>query len=314
MAFDFNMFEIDQFFGYLIQGKLRTAMDYLKQYPEESDRLTLYERLFEEEQYIVFPLPEELQKVMLAYQRYYRDVFYLEMESEAAADVLYAALLELQVVKEQAQDHFGYPSECYAKKMRKDSLLLGMLEEKILPSLFEREGLHFMGGRTGGFHGPCVWKNTDVIIYQVELPQGTEPYTVRFHRDFVTKGWLDYLSFGAVSVGGWTDGDGIINCIADCYDLESEAFRISLLKHEAQHVQDLRCYPGISREILEYRAKLVELIYSEERDLLAAFTKEAGGGNGHAAAAERIVREMEGITDREGIRKKAEGLLWNSIR
>lgn len=44
---------------------------------------------------------------------------------------------------------------------------------------------------------------------------------------------------------------------------------------------------------LEYRAKLVELIYSKERNLLQAFSQEANPmdkSNGHAMAAHRIVK------------------------
>lgn len=53
----------------------------------------------------------------------------------------------------------------------------------------------------------------------------------------------------------------------------------------------------MSSEDLEYRAKLVELIYSKERNLLQAFSQEADDSdtsNGHAMAAYRI---MKGYAD-----------------
>lgn len=53
----------------------------------------------------------------------------------------------------------------------------------------------------------------------------------------------------------------------------------------------------MSSEDLEYRAKLVELIYSTERNLLCSFAQEADNSdknNGHAMAAYRIVK---GFTD-----------------
>lgn len=55
---------------------------------------------------------------------------------------------------------------------------------------------------------------------------------------------------------------------------------------------DLSNYKNISSEDLEYRAKLVELIYSKERNLLERFVLEAdnsNNGNGHSLAAGRIV-------------------------
>lgn len=57
----------------------------------------------------------------------------------------------------------------------------------------------------------------------------------------------------------------------------------------------------MSSEDLEYRAKLVELIYSAERNLLCLFAQEADNSdnnNGHAMAAYRIVH---GYADTLGV-------------
>lgn len=118
---------------------------------------------------------------------------------------------------------------------------------------------------------------------------------------FVVKSWLDYLSFGKVSTGGWTDTDGIINCVKSSYDFDSEDYRVSLLKHEAQHARDLSLWPDMPSAMLEYRAKLVELIYSAERNLLTQFVREADSSddsNGHFAAVYRIVSEYCKILDK----------------
>ena len=58
----------------------------------------------------------------------------------------------------------------------------------------------------------------------------------------------------------------------------------------------------MSSEDLEYRAKLVELIYSNERNLLERFAKEAEScdkSNGHSAASDRIMEGFSKILDRE---------------
>ena len=110
------------------------------------------------------------------------------------------------------------------------------------------------------------------------------------------RSWLDYISFGETGTGGWSNGDGLIHCVRAAYDLDSEDFRVSLLKHEAQHAMDQTRYPGITNEELEYRAKLVELIYSEERGMLSRFIAQADtsrAGNGHGLAAERIAAGFE---------------------
>ena len=104
---------------------------------------------------------------------------------------------------------------------------------------------------------------------------------------------MDYLTFGRYGTGGWASPDGTINCIEQAYDFESERFRVSLLKHEAQHAVDMKRFPGISQAELEYRAKLVELHFSSDLSLLQKFLSEADErktGDSHAAASARIKR------------------------
>ena len=139
----------------------------------------------------------------------------------------------------------------------------------------------------------------------MELPDCNQKYAVKFLNGFVSKSWLDYVSFGVLSTGGWSDGDGIINCVKSSYDLEDENFTVSLLKHEAQHAVDLKAYPEMTSADLEYRAKLVELIYSAKRNMLEQFSYEADSSkdsNGHAMAASKIVAEFKTRT-RENLTK-----------
>lgn len=117
-------------------------------------------------------------------------------------------------------------------------------------------------------------------------------YKVNLLDGFLSKSWLDYISFGKVGTGGWANEDGMIHCVKASYDLEDEPFTVSLLKHEAQHAMDLFRYHNMASEDLEYRAKLVELIYSSKRNLLNRFLHEADSsdpGNGHGLAADRII-------------------------
>lgn len=286
------IFETGIFYGFLVQGDLHKAIEYIKQFPSEAARLARYGQLFESQQYINYPVHSELQNILLSYQKYYRDVFYLRETPEVSARTLQSRLNGLLCCQQPYS--------------------LDILEESVIPEIFQEHGLHFMGGKTEGFRGPYVWRSTEETTYQVGLPAGVQPYTVRLHRDFITKSWLDYISFGEISTGGWSNGDGAIDCIADCYDVTSEAFQVSFLKHEAQHTRDLSHYPQISQEDLEYRAKLVELIYSEERDLLADFYQQSADATAHARAAKRICNELAGIPDRKSFQAKAQELLRKS--
>ena len=276
-----HVFHENVYCGFIIKGDLVGAIRYVKRFPEQSALYQRYITIFDEEQYLIYAIDEPLNDIMHAYQQYYRDAFYLCLDNDKAADRLRAKLAALLHVK--------------------DRYSLDDMEREAVAGAFQRRGFCFLGGKTGGYYGPYVWKTTESITYDVELPDGVQTYTVKLLDGFVAKSWLDYLSFGKVSTGGWTDADGIINCVKSSYDFDSEIFRVSLLKHEAQHARDLTLWPDMPSAMLEYRAKLIELIYSVERNLLAQFVHEADSSNdsnGHSNAACRIVSEYCKLLDK----------------
>lgn len=261
------------FLGRLVRGDLRGAMELIRQSPEHSGLYQKYVSRFEEENYEVFEEDDTLNKILLIYQKYYRDVFYLNMEPEQAEKAMERRFRELLGGADEAPDFSELESGPIARE-------------------FEKRSYHFLGGLTSGYWGPYIWKDTQTKRYDVELPDGVRGYTLKLLDGFISLSWLHYISFGITGTGGWTGADGTIHCVRDSYDLDSENFQVSLLKHEAQHGADLAVWPDMSSEDLEYRAKLVELIYSSQRDLLPKFRNQAGCGspkNGHAAAADRIV-------------------------
>ena len=265
-------FSEDNYFGYIIKGDLHGALHYIEQFPEQVELLHKYLSIFKHRQYIVYPIDKQLNCILQIYQQYYIDVFFLGIKNEDAENQLTRQLVDFLRIKETTE--------------------LSDIENHHLTELFKAKGFYFMGGKTSGYYGPYVWKSIETKIYSVELPKGTQNYTINFLDEFITTSWIDYLSFGKVGTGGWTNGDGIINCIKSSYDFNSEAFMVSLLKHEAQHAMDLSNFYNITSVDLEYRAKLVELIYSKERNLLEQFSFEAdnsNGNNGHTVASTRII-------------------------
>ena len=264
------------YYGYIVKGDLIGALHYIKQFREQINLYNKYIAIFEREQYISYPVDTELNCILRIYQRYYYEVFFLGIEKEEAEAKLRARLA----------DFFGIKDEYIG---------LSHIEQNQVAEAFRLKGFYFMGGKTSGYYGPYIWQCAETKNYEVELPKGTQEYKIALLDGFLTKSWIDYLSFGEISPGGWTDGDGIINCIKSSYDFDSENFKVSLLKHEAQHARDLLKYENISSEDLEYRAKLVELIYSKERNLLDMFANEADNSsksNGHSRAASRIIGEF----------------------
>lgn len=272
-------FSKSTYYGYIIKGDLTGAIRYVNQFPEQTVLYNRFMTVFEQEQYTTYEVDADLNNILTFYQQYYRDVFYLCIGKERSADKLRTSLAAL----------FGIADE---------RIELCDLEQNQIAEAFQSRGLHFLGGKTSGYYGPYIWRTTETVAYEVELPDGIQTYTVKLLDGFITRSWIDYLSFGDISPGGWADGDGIINCVKSSYDFESENFRVSLLKHEAQHARDLEMDKNMSPEDLEYRAKLVELIYSSERNLLEQFVQEADASdksNSHAMAADRIIKGFTGM-------------------
>ena len=262
--------QIQDFF---INGDIKGAIAYMREHEEFKDILPKYIAVFENCEYRTYDVPKFLGKILLFYQVYFRDVFYCRLpEKEAAAKLLTQLknLLDMPNAKE------------------------AQLAEK-LRDVFEKNGFHSLFGTTQGYYGPYIWKDTVPTVYSVELPNGTAEYTVNILKGFVFRSWMDYLTFGMHGTGGWASPDGTINCIEQAYDFESDRFQISFLKHEAQHTVDMKQFPDITASELEYRAKLVELIYFNDVGLLQKFLSEADESktnDGHAVASARLKREF----------------------
>lgn len=270
--------EISQFF---INGDIKGAIAYMRDHEEFKDILPAYVAIFENCEYRTFDIPDKLNDILRLYQVYYRDTFYCGVPEAETADRLLTQLRELLHMPDA-----------------EEALLARRLQ-----SVFEAEGYHALFGKTQGYYGPYIWRETVPTVYQVQLPDGTAGYTVNILKGFVFRSWMDYLTFGRYGTGGWASPDGTINCVEQAYDFGSERFLVSLLKHEAQHTVDMKRFPGITPAELEYRAKLVELHYSGDVGLLQKFLSEADeskAGDSHAAASARIKREFTD-TDQESL-------------
>lgn len=258
---------------YFINRDIKGAIAYMRDHKEFQDVLPDYIAIFENCEYRTYDMPESLNQILRLYQIYYRDVFYCGLPEPEAADKLLAGLKKLLDMPDTEE---------------------GALAER-LQSLFEAEGYHALFGKTQGYYGPYIWRETVPTVYRVELPSGTASYTVNILKGFVFRSWMDYLTFGRYGTGGWASQDGTINCIEQAYNFESESFLVSLLKHEAQHTVDMKQFPNITPTELEYRAKLVELHYANDLGLLQKFLSQADESresDSHAMASARIKREF----------------------
>ena len=270
--------QIRQFF---LNGDIKGAIAYMRDHEEFKDILPAYVAIFENCEYRTFEIPDRLNDILRLYQIYFRDTFYCGLPEAEAADKL----------RKQLKALLDMPDA-------DEALLTERLE-----SVFEANGFHALFGKTQGYYGPYIWRNTAPTAYRVELPGGTAEYSVNVLKGFVFRSWMDYLTFGRYGTGGWASADGTINCVEQAYDFASERFLVSLLKHEAQHTVDMKRFPEITPAELEYRAKLVELHYSGDVGLLQKFLSEADeskAGDSHATASAKIKREFAD-TDQESL-------------
>ena len=275
-----------------MNGDMKGAIAYMREHEEFQDVLPAYIAVFENGEYRSYDVPEQLNRILRLYQVYYRDVFYCGLPETEAADKLrkqLKALLDMPDAEE------------------------ALLTEQ-LQAVFEAKGYHALFGKTQGYYGPYIWRETVPTVYRVELPGGTAEYTVNILKGFVFRSWMDYLTFGRFGTRGWASPDGTINCIEQAYDFDSQRFLVSLLKHEAQHIVDMKQFPGITPAELEYRAKLVELHYSSDLGLLQKFLSQADesrSGDAHALASARIKTEFTDTdqTNRSRIQTRALELL-----
>ena len=262
--------QIRQFF---VNGDIKGAIAYMRSHEEFKDILPAYVAIFEDQKYRTYEIPDNLNNILRLYQIYFRDTFYCGIPEAKAADKLLAGLRELLNLPDTDEE----------------------LLTKRLQSEFTAAGYHALFGKTQGYYGPYIWRDTVPTVYRVELPGGTAEYTVNILKDFVFRSWMDYLTFGRYGTSGWASPDGTIHCVEQAYDFASERFLVSLLKHEAQHTVDMKRFPEITPAELEYRAKLVELHYSSDLSLLQKFLSGADenkADDAHAVASVRIKREF----------------------
>lgn len=262
--------QIRQFF---VNGDIKGAIAYMRSHEEFKDILPAYVAIFEDQKYRKYEMSDNLNGILRLYQIYLRDTFYCGLPEAKAADKLLTELRELLNLQDAEEE----------------------LLTKQLQSAFATAGYHSLFGKTQGYYGPYIWRDTVPTVYRVELPGGTAEYTVNILKGFVFRGWMDYLTFGRYGTGGWASPDGTIHCVEQAYDFASERFLVSLLKHEAQHTVDMKRFPEITPAELEYRAKLVELHYANDLGLLQKFLSEADESktsDSHAIAAARIKREL----------------------
>lgn len=287
------------------QGSVDAGFQYLKSIENPSKRILHLMKRIESRFYLEPPKlrwktrSNWIRIVLTAYAYYFIDVMAKKVNNEKAETILLERLSLL-------------PSCAHCVDLDE--------AEEAIKKEFESIGWHFLGGFTLPFRGPYIYETQEEKNYEIELPLGKRDLKVVFMRDFHMLSWLDFACFGKAGTGGWAKEDGIY-CVESKYQIDSEDFRVSYLKHEAQHFDDYIRFPHLKQghqAQLEFRAKLVELIYAESLKGFLKFVNEAENEPEvpHLYASFRLVEELKSqlgvdddelasILDREVISKAA---------
>lgn len=251
---------MDQFYSLCLQGDLNAAMDYLDSIQPRTKEMEKIQKMYMERFYSpesdehILDEDKWIKGVLAAYHDYFRTVLTNAASlHEAEADLNNRLRMHLKVESPSTIDE----------------------TENELAAIFAKKGYHFLGGVTPPYRGAYIWKRCEPIDFKVEIPHHSITVTVHMMSDFLLEGWMGFATFNNRTVGGWAQEDGLY-CNAKRYkNLEHDDFQVSYLKHEAQHLSDYRSFPGLTSAELEYRAKLVELIYTKDHSILKKFLNDA---------------------------------------
>lgn len=164
-----------------------------------------------------------------------------------------------------------------------------------LQQFLMQRGVYAATGKTGSLFDLLLHTSETEHVYTVATPEERIDVKVVFMDSIVSNGWEEYATFGKYYPGGWATSDALY-CVAGSYDLESENFTVSYLKHEGKHFADYKKFPELSGPDLEYRAKLVELSAAEQRlqKLLSFFLSNSSDdrSNPHGFANRCVMRDL----------------------
>lgn len=297
-AFDFN-----KLYSYVLQGDVSRVISVLDTLQEND--LNSQQKLIKEKFYHRFKYQDEvtnyntddpiLQDILKIYQDYWKKVL-LDKENVGEPE----ERLKKRILTFLKNNNYPF----------QNSYVKDTLTEKEIENNFNQHLKNFLSehnyfsatGQTAGIYDLFIWSTEVPVEYHVDLPETEITTTIIFMEDVVTMGWEEYASFGKVYPGGWATKE-VLYAVGKAYDTETENFRVSYLKHESQHFADYKTFPNLSGADLEYRAKLVELIYAEETfdNLISSFIKNASseGRNPHAFGGYAVIRDLSRVLFRK---------------
>lgn len=165
-------------------------------------------------------------------------------------------------------------------KLSYDAIRPTIQNDEELGRVIKNEGFYFRFLYLNEIQDVLIWEEQEEQQYTIALPNDTLILEVVFIDKYANRGCLDYATLGMAQIGGWAASDSPkLFCNKASYRLNSEKFKVSYLKHEALHFIDIRSYPNLEAADLEYRSKLVELMYASKKSIYHLMYQFIVGGS-----------------------------------
>ena len=149
----------------------------------------------------------------------------------------------------------------------RDSLRKVIRNDIELARVIAQEGFKSKFMFRNGFQDLLIWENESIEDTVIILPDSTVDISIVKVEEILLSGFSGYISFGKSKVGGWAIKESPTIYCMDEWQNGSESYAISFLKHEALHHLDLNRYPNLGSADLEYRAKLIEMMYCTDKTI-----------------------------------------------
>jgi hypothetical protein len=290
-------YNLDQFYGYALSARINDMLAMLDTIPEKKlseAQLVLKQKYYARfrtntDQFTFNTNDEDVKNILHFYYGYWQKALCRKQDFNAA---------KLQLQNELCD--YIYQKQYQEKGIVKDSVL-NNLQHYLSDYLYELKHINSVINFQGTIADVYLWQKESNKYYKVRLAKEKIKAKVIFMEEVLTLGWQDFASFGQMIPGGFVANTGIY-CLPKSdryngYDLKSERFKVSYLKHESQHYLDVPRFPKLSFADKEYRAKLIELCYAKKTsyELLREFTIDANSSdrnNAHPYADYVLIRDF----------------------
>ncbi|MCL2203730.1 MAG: hypothetical protein FWB88_07305 [Defluviitaleaceae bacterium] len=274
-------FDKNKYKSLCLLGGYNEIVSYLKELDDGSELLAKYKRIFEGDEYFLKADDERITPFLLVYEDFLKWMLKTNPTTIEAQNAIVEKLKP-----------FIPRVGLYAKISKRFAYLAMNI---LVPKYFKKYGYHAIFGDVDIYPNLVLWRKQTARNEMVELPNGQVEIEVVEMDGLITRGWADYLSMGEIGTGGWVTKRGC-TYFKEKYDTELDEFKVSLLKHEGQHFFDKKRHPKMNSVDLEYRAKLVELIYLKEMDTFFHFLKNMATTDdktrAHAYAERKIIQGL----------------------